>query len=151
MIDACAKTMLLIILITLEFIDFKIIGIMKHIKPLKMLLWIARIWGAISLMFLLFMVGAHLVDALFVSKEPIGEGFNSTTEMISFLFFPISSMLGLGIAFKWHRIGGLITTIGIIGFHFFRPDLLFNPMIDGLAFPGLLFLMYSFLNNSKAD
>jgi len=121
---------------------------MKHIK---ILLWTARIWGAISLVFLLFMVGAHFIEALFVSKEPIGEGFNSTSEMISFLFFPISIMVGLGIAFKWYRIGGLITTIGIICFHFFRPDLLFNPMIDGLAFPGLLFLMYSFLNNSRAD
>jgi len=107
--------------------------------------------GAISLVFLLFMVGAHLIDALFVSKEPIGEGFNSTTEMISFLFFPISIMVGLGIAFKWYRIGGLITTVGIICFHFFRPNLLFNPMIDGLAFPGLLFLIYSFLNNSQTN
>ncbi|PCI35458.1 MAG: hypothetical protein COB60_02845 [Flavobacteriaceae bacterium] len=97
------------------------------------------------------MVGAHLIDALFVSKESIGEGFNSTTEMISFLFFPISIMVGLGIALKWYRIGGFITTIGIICFHFFRPDLLFNTMIDGLAFPGLLFLIYSFLNNRQAN
>lgn len=122
---------------------------MKSKKSLKILFWIATIWSIISLAFLLFMVGAHLIEALFESNRPISEGFNSTAEMISFLFFPIGIMIGLGIALKWHRIGGLITIISIICFHFFRPDLILDPMIDGLAFPGILFLIYSFLRNDK--
>jgi len=124
---------------------------MKNKKSLTILIWTARIWGAISLAFLLFMVGAHLVEALFVSKKPIGEGFNSTAEMISFLFFPIGIMIGLGIALKWHRIGGLITLISIICFHIYRPDLILDPMIDGLAMPGLLFFIYSFLRKVKVN
>jgi hypothetical protein len=124
---------------------------MKNKKYLKILLWTAKIWGGIGFLFLLFMVGAHLIDAVFVSKSPIGEGFDSTADMLSFVFFPISIMVGLGIALKWYRIGGLITTIGIICFHFIRPDLIFNPMIDGLALPGLLFLIYSFINNSQTN
>ena len=119
---------------------------MKNKKPLKILIWTARIWGGISFIFLLFMVSTHLYEALFISEEQFGEGFNSNAEMLVFFTFPISTLVGLGIAFKWHRIGGLITTIGIICFHFYRPDLIFDPMIDGLAFPGLLFLIYSFLN-----
>ena len=118
-------------------------------NKLKILLWTARVWAAISLIFLIFMVGAHLIEVFFSSAEP--EGFNSTNEMLSFLCFPISIMIGLGIAFKWHRMGGLIAAIGIICFHFFRPDLILDPMIDGLAFPGLLFLIYSFISAGKSN
>ena len=71
-------------------------------------LWVARIWGSISLLFLVFMVGAHIIGALTGSQD--GEGFSSTSEMVSFFFFPISIMIGLGIAWKWEGIGGLITT-----------------------------------------
>ena len=121
---------------------------MSSRKSLEVLHWAARIWGLIGIVFLGFMVGAHLIEALFISKEPISKGFNSTTDLISFLCFPISTLVGLVIAFKWMRFGGLITTIGIIAFHFIRPDLILDPMIDGLAFPGLLFLIYSFLKNN---
>lgn len=116
---------------------------MNYKKSLKILLWTARIWGMISLVFLLFMVGAHLIEALIVPNEVSDEGFKSTREVVTFLAFPITTIIGLGIALKWYRWGGLIATIGIVCFHFLRPDLLFNPMIDGLAFPGLLFLVYS--------
>ena len=107
----------------------------------RIILIIARISGSISLAFLLFMVGAHLVGALLGSEES-GTGFQSTTELFSFIFFPVSILIGLALAWKWEGLGGLITLVGIICFHILRSDLIFDPMIDGLAFPGLLFLLY---------
>lgn len=109
-------------------------------KFASIVLWIGRIWGSISLLFLFFMVGTHVIEAL-SDAEGI-KGFNSTSEMISFLFFPVSIMIGLSLAWKWEGLGGLITIIGIICFHVMRPDLILDPMIDGLAVPGLLFIVY---------
>jgi len=100
--------------------------------------WIARIWGTLSLLFLLLMIGAHI----FGNQEPEGAGFRSSSELLSFIFFPVCTVIGLLLAWRWDGLGGVITVGAIIGFHIIRPDLLFNLMIDGLAAPGLLFLAY---------
>jgi hypothetical protein len=107
----------------------------------KIIRWIARIWGSISLAFLVFMVGAHLIATITGKGEPIGK-FNSISEIASFFFFPLCTLIGLAIAWKWEGLGGLITIGGIICFHMIRPDLLFDLMINGLAAPGLLYLLY---------
>ena len=109
-------------------------------KFASIVLWTARIWGSISLLFLFFMVGAHLIEA--IAGSGATNGFNATSEMLSFLFFPVSTMIGLSLAWKWEGLGGLMTIIGIMCFHIMRPDLIFDLMIDGLAAPGLLFMMY---------
>jgi len=101
--------------------------------------WTARIFGGINLLFLLFMFGANIMTAISSPSEVRGNNFNSTTEMITFLFFPVSTIVGLFIAMKWDGLGGFIIIGGIVSFHFMRPDLLLDPMIDGLAAPGLLF------------
>ena len=116
----------------------------------RMVLFIARFLGSISLAFLLFMVGAHLIGSFFGSGEN-GSGFQSTTEVFSFIFFPVSIMIGLALALKWEGLGGLITIVGIICFHALRPDLIFDPMIDGLAFPGFLFIIYWVLARNSGD
>ena len=108
-------------------------------KLTRTLLLTARILGSISLLFLVFMVGAHLVAAI-MGEEARGNGFQSTAEVLSFICFPVSIMIGLALAWKWEGLGGIITVLGIICFHIIRPDLIFDPMIDGLAFPGFLFL-----------
>lgn len=104
--------------------------------------WTARILGGINLVFLLFMVGAHISAAIVNPDEARGNDFNSFQEMASFLFFPVSTIIGLFMAMKWDGLGGIITLGGIIAFHSIRPDLFLDPMIDGLAAPSLLFLLY---------
>ena len=89
--------------------------------------------------FLLFFLGAHVVAKITGKGESLGR------PSASFLFFPVSIIIGLGLAWKWEGLGGLITVVGITGFHIMRSDLHFNVMIDGLAAPGLLFLIYWFL------
>ena len=126
-------------------------SIMKNKKQIaRIVLFIARFWGSISLAFLLFMVGAHLIGA-FTGSEENGSGFQSTSEVFSFMFFPVSIMIGLALSLKWEGLGGLITIAGIICFHVLRPDLIFDPMIDGLAFPGFLFMIYWVLVRNSGD
>jgi hypothetical protein len=103
--------------------------------------WIARIWGTLSLVFMLFFVGAHILGSITGEDEPMGK-FQSVEEIISFLCFPISTIVGLALAWKWEGIGGLITIAGIVIFHIIRSELLFNLAIDGLAAPGLIYLIY---------
>ena len=102
--------------------------------------WIARIWGGISLLFLIFMVGGHVIEALSGTAE--GPGFTSTRELVTFLFFPVSTLIGLGLAWKWEGLGGCITLLGIAGLYVLRPDLILEPMFNGLAAPGVLFVAY---------
>lgn len=112
--------------------------------------WIARIWGSISILFLAFMVGAHVIEA--ISNKSLFSGFDSTQELISFFFFPISTLIGLSMAWKWDGLGGLITTLGILGFYVIRPDLIFAPIFNGLAAPGIFFIIYWYMtkNNEKS-
>jgi hypothetical protein len=110
-------------------------------KTANLIRWIARIWGSLSLLFLLIFVGAHILGSITNEGEPMGK-FQSVEEIISFLCFPISTIVGLALAWKWEGTGGLITIAGIAVFHIIRPELLFNLAIDGLAGPGLIYLIY---------
>lgn len=114
---------------------------------------IARIWGSLILLFLLFFVGAHIFG-----QEGSGDGgFKSTGELLTFfLFFPVGTMIGLAIAWKWEGLGGSITTGAIIGLFIMRPDLIPNPSFIGIGdfgigigVIGLLFLTYWALNRGR--
>jgi len=122
---------------------------MKNQKQIALIIrWIARILGSLSLAFMLLFVGAHLIGTITGEGEPIGR-FDAVSEMISFAFFPISTIIGLGVAWKWEGLGGFITIAGIIGLYLMRPDLIFNLMISGLAFPGLIYILYWFMSRRQ--
>ncbi|MCJ7773898.1 MAG: hypothetical protein MUP22_12295, partial [Desulfobacterales bacterium] len=56
------------------------------------------------------------------------------------------------IALKWEGLGGLITTVGIIGFFILRFDLISDPFfICGIAPPGVLYLVYWYLSKGQKD
>ncbi len=107
-------------------------------KSTSYLLWTARIWGSLVLAFLIFFVGSHLIGA----GEINGEEFQSASEVVAFMFFPISTLLGLSLALKWEGLGGLITVSGILGLSLLRSDLLANPYIYISMGPGFLYLIY---------
>lgn len=110
-------------------------------KTLNTIRWIARIWGSLILAFVLFFV----LVSIFGDEES-GEGFQNTSEVITFIFFPISSIIGLSIALKWEGLGGLITIGGIIGLFVMRPDLISNLyLIAGIAPPSILYILYWYL------
>ena len=115
----------------------------KLINSAKIILWVARIWGSLFLLFLLFMVGGHLIGSLFGSEDSNGEGFRSVSEMLQFiLLFPVGTMIGLALALKWEGLGGFITTVAIISLFIIRPDLITNLYMVGIGICGLLYLAY---------
>ena len=113
----------------------------EHIALL--LQWTARITGLVSISFLLFMIGGHLFG-----PEPSAAPTHG--EMVTLFFFPASVVAGLIIALKWEGLGGFITVVGIAGFHISTyvqhgsADFVF--LIDVLALPGVLFILYWILN-----
>jgi hypothetical protein len=65
-----------------------------------------------------------------------------SSDVPTYILFPISTIIGLLIAYKWKGIGGLITVGGMIGLHVVRPDLASSVLISAFAIPGLLYIIY---------
>ena len=117
---------------------------MKNTKRIATIIQMAaRIWASLILLFLVFFVGAHVIEALFGPEGASDDGFNSVGEMLTFIFcFPVGTMIGLAIAWKWEGLGGLITVGGIICLFIMRSDLITNPYFIIIGINGLLFLVY---------
>jgi len=119
----------------------------KQKKTTNIIRWIARIWGTLILAFVLFFILAPI----FGGKES-GEGLRNTSEVITFIFFPVSSVIGLSIALKWEELGGLITTVGIIGLLIMRFNLISELyFIAGIAPPGIIYLLYWLLSKGSSQ
>jgi len=119
----------------------------KQKKTTNIIRWIARIWGTLILAFALFFVLAPIFGG-----EESGEGLRNTSEVITFIFFPVSSVIGLSIALKWEGLGGLITTVGIIGLLIMRFDLISELyFIAGIAPPGIMYLLYWLLSKESSQ
>ncbi|PTM08410.1 MAG: hypothetical protein DA407_08105 [Bacteroidetes bacterium] len=106
-------------------------------KGLTLILWSARLLGSVVIIFLLFMTIGELFST--DSKTVIMK----SSDMLALLLFPVSTIIGLLLAFKWKGLGGLITVGGMISLHIFRPDLASNLLISSFAIPGLLYIIYS--------
>jgi len=107
--------------------------------------WIARIVGIVVLAFLLFFVLADLLN------KDSGDSPLPLQDKVAFIFFPLSTIVGLGLAWRWEGLGGLITIAGLIGLLTIRPDLFSSPLLMAIiAIPGLLFLLYWFLSRREA-
>lgn len=114
------------------------------IKIATIIRWIARIFGSLILAFFLFFIFAHIFG-----DDESGNGFQNSKEVISFLFIPISILIGLTLAFKWEGLGGIITIAGMIGFFIVRPDLLNNLFMAIPGIPGILYLVYWLMTKGK--
>ena len=110
-------------------------------QTLKILRLIVLIWGGISLAFLVIMVGEHVANA-HITADGAGEfDLNSTSELVAFILFPVSAMIGLAISWKWEGFGGLFTILAMIDFHAALPSG-FVPLIDAFMASGILFHVY---------
>lgn len=123
-------------------------NILKDKKRLATTLRVtAKIWSILIIAFLLFM----LVGEVVFPHE--GEGFLNITEIIAMVFFPFGVVVGMGISWKWERIGGIITIISLIVFCLLIliPRRAFGgiPVFLLLAGPGFLFLISSFLSPNE--
>lgn len=116
---------------------------MNSKQKLKITYWIARAWSIISLLFLIIFVVAHLVELMEAGRSVSGE--LTPDELASFVFFPAGMMVSLAIVQFKHRLGGYLCVFCTIGFLISRPEMVSNPNIYFFGFPGLLFLIYSYL------
>ena len=91
--------------------------------------------------FMLFMFIAHIVE------DGIGPVFDFSIRDVLMMVSLIGSVIGLGLAWKWERLGGILTLGGMAAFYIF--DFAFSgsfprgPVFLIVAFPGVLFLLSS--------
>jgi hypothetical protein len=107
------------------------------------ILWIARILAVLILGFWGFMIIAHLVgDAGAPSRALNLQDYAGISAMFG-------SLLGLGLTFKWERMGAMVTLTAIaIGTTLNWRVLLF----PGILIPinAVLFLLHSYLRHSES-
>jgi hypothetical protein len=103
--------------------------------------WQARIWGTLVLVFVSVFLGA---DALGGQQNG---GLRSVSETVTFIFFPLSTVIGLALALRWPGLGGLIATAGMAGLFLMRFDLIANPIFSIVIAPaGILYSLSGFLS-----
>lgn len=118
-------------------LNYTITIMTKQSKFTTTIRWIARISGSLILAFILFFILAYLFG-----EDESGDGFRNTNEVLSFIFFPVSTLVGLGLAYKWEGLGGIITIIGVIALFIVRPDLLNSILMAIPVIPGVLYSTY---------
>ena len=76
------------------------------------LLWIARIWASLIIAFVMTFVLAHTYGAIFEGQgSPNGM---TLQDALLFTCFPVSTLIGLTLAYKWELLGGTIATAALI-------------------------------------
>jgi len=74
-------------------------------KIITIIRWTERIWGLMSIAFMLFMAAGHI----FGSEQQNINSF-TFTDMLTLTFYPTGVLLGLIIAWKLEGLGGIIAT-----------------------------------------
>ncbi len=117
-------------------------------KSLSVLRWVARIWGSLSVAFLLFMILGHIIDG----DEPFTSGFTSTKEVLIFFLFPVCTLIGLWMAWRMELLGSLMALIGVAGLFLLRQDLILDLWICVIVAPAVLYLIaWWFSRKGKSD
>ena len=122
-------------------------------KSLFIVLWVARIWGGLISAFVLFMLTAH-VYSVWVLNEPSGTGLKETRDLLTFLCFPVGTLLGLLLAYRYAALGGAITCLSlllmfviILSFDGIREfDQSAVIFLGGFMPPGILYIVYGMTN-----
>lgn len=103
----------------------------------------ARIWGTLIIAFIMVFLIAHILE-----NKPIGKGLSNAKELVSFICFPLLTIIGLALAYRWEGRGGLITSLALTS------AILVNNLFD-LKFillifpPGILYLTYWYLSRKE--
>ncbi|MBK7553615.1 MAG: hypothetical protein IPO17_17500 [Flavobacteriales bacterium] len=112
-----------------------------------LLQWIAWISGSLELLFLLVMVVGHLFGD---ANGPNAMTFPTTEQALAFAFFPMLSILGLALAYKWELLGGVVVLLSLAGLFALRPDLM-KTAFWFWATPAVCYLGHWFLSKQRAS
>lgn len=113
----------------------------------NLLRWTARIIGTfVAVMLVVFMIGNHYNPFTMQLRDAIHT-----------LFMPVGVVLGLALAWRWEKLGGLIATLGMAGWSAmlllprggFNPRYLWVPLL--ITLPGLLHLLAARLRDRTAS
>ncbi len=111
----------------------------------RILRWASLLSGSLLLLFVLFMLFGHIFGD---ANEPDSMSFRSTTEMVTFVLFPICMIVGLALAYKWELLGGGIAVGSLLLLFVLRPDLVVTPFV-ALLLPGLLYLAHAWMKRKQ--
>lgn len=101
----------------------------------KVLLSTARIWGFLSLLFLSYMLIAHLFG-----NESMR--FIHQRELYLFLLFPMGIIFGIFVAYRSALMGGSICLVSVLLSCWMLPELIKSFYYLFSVLPGILFLIY---------
>jgi hypothetical protein len=120
---------------------------------LRRIRWIARIWGTVILVVVIFILIGSITEGITGQSDPYAVEDIPTIEKIPPAFIALSA-LGLGLAWRWEGIGGAIAVffqlaalpLLIVHWPIMEnfPNYLIAPYGVSLltAIPGILFLIY---------
>jgi hypothetical protein len=123
-----------------------IFGTMDTNKRLsRVVQWVAWVTGSLLLIFLLFMLAGHLFGD---ANGPNGMAFSSGTDTLGFVLFPVCTIGGLLLAYRWELLGGAVVVGSLAALCLLRPDLLRWSFV-ALATPGILYVVHALLTRRK--
>lgn len=111
----------------------------------RLLAWMARILGTALLAFLVFMLIGTLTGD---SSEADGLHFRDTRDLIGFLLFPVCTIIGLALAYRWPLLGGAIAVGSTVVLVILRPDLIQLTFLV-MVMPGLLYVVHGLLERRR--
>ncbi len=79
-------------------------------------------------------------------------GLEGWRDIAGFLAFPVSAVVGLGLALRWEGLGGAIVVGGVLAQFVLRPELVTELWFWlGVAAPGVLYLASWFLSRRESE
>lgn len=110
-------------------------------KTTRIMRLIARIWAGVMLAFMLFMFIAHIIE------DGIGPALDFSPRDSLMMVSMVLSVLGLALAWKWERPGGILTLASMAAFYIinfaFDGNFPRGPVFLIIALPGVLFILSS--------
>ena len=105
---------------------------------------LARIYGSICLVFLLFMFGAHIIEDI-SGMAAVLTNFQNPVELLSFVTFPLLTIVGLSLAYKSEITGAIVILGAALLLMLMRSDLLLNPYMLAIFSSGIWYLITALL------
>ncbi|MBP8824585.1 MAG: hypothetical protein KBH07_13165 [Flavobacteriales bacterium] len=115
-------------------------------EPARILQLTARITGTLMVAFLLMV----LFGAITGDRGSIGTPlFANMRQALTFLLFPVLTIIGLALAWKYEILGGLITLGSVLAVVLVQPDWQ-QPFALVPALPGLLYALHGLMGGPEA-
>jgi uncharacterized membrane protein YccC len=105
---------------------------------INLLRWIARSLAILSV--------ALLIGFIFGNEEPVKFNFSSVKELITFLLFPVLTIVGLTLSLKYEKKGSLLVMAAMAGLFLIRSDLTQNIYFYFFLIPAFIFLFLAYYN-----